>query len=342
MSKRNENTNESSTPSVNDSRRQFIGYGAMGLILTPLVLTGCGGGDSQGDGRTPPKGGGKAKPKPPKTGGGDGGATTPAGGSTKYELVDAATLSTKNNVTVDVNYLGKHVEWTDPSLKAKGLPPDDGTRAMGDMEADKHYPTPNPLGTKYVVVERILTVKDGDKVRLCNAIVVLKPTKVDKVAKNADTAPPVVDNKFFRFEPRVMSAGKGSKFLWHNGDQVKHEVNGSTLASTISPLPGAPQPNPNSMTPGTELTVNINIQGWYGVACGLHTWELQRIMITDHAYNKVANAANRGKVSIADVADGEYELQVWHETTDNKPIFTKAITVNKDSVSFPVEIAEIF
>lgn len=321
---------------ADNSRRIFIGYGAAALILTPLALTGCG--DNQGDNREPPKGGGTKKPRTPKKtdGGGDGKKTQPG----KYTTVEPSEIASKQTVTVDVFYKGKHVEWTDPSLKMKGLPPTDGQFAMGELEAEKHYPKANPLGTKYVVNERVLTLKEADKVKLCNVVVVLVPKGPEKVAVNKNTTPPPVDNAFFRFDPRVASVGKGAQMAWKNGDQVKHEVNGSTLYSPMGSPPN-PQPNPNTMGPGGDLKVTINVPGWYGIACGLHTWELGRIMVSDHAYNVTANAANKCKATIADVADGDYELQFWHETKDNEPISKQNITVNKDKTSFSVEIEEI-
>lgn len=332
MKKKQKSSPTTGQDALREGRRKFIGYGAMGLILTPLVLTGCG--DNAGDNRTPPKGGGK-KPPPRKPGGGGDGSGAVA---TRYKAVPAGELATRLAVSVDVAYKGKHVEWTDPSLKMTGLPPDDGSRAMGDMEPEKHYPTPNPLGTKYVVNERVLTVKDGDKVKLCNAVVVLRPVKVEKVAANTVKAPPMIDNKFFRFEPRVLAVAMGAQLKWHNGDLVKHEVKGSTLAPEDAPSPVI---NPDSMGPDQELKTNMPAPGWFGITCGLHSWELQRIMVSDHAYTAVTDGKNKGKVTINDVAEGDYELQIWHETQDKRPYFTKAITVTKDAVNFPIELEEI-
>lgn len=153
---------------TNEERRKFLGRGIMiagGLMLTPLWLEGCGGGDNQGDGRAPKKKK-SSTPAPSGDGGGDGGSNTPAAGT--YELVDGASLGSKQNVKVTVKYKGDHVDWTDPKLKKTGLTGDDGAGAMGEANVEKFYPEANPLGTKYVVEERVLTLKEGDSVRLCN------------------------------------------------------------------------------------------------------------------------------------------------------------------------------
>lgn len=323
---------------TNEERRKFLGVSmvlASGIVITPLALTGCGG-DSAGNGRTAPKGG-KSSGKRPPAGSGDGGSSD--GGSSDpgvYEVVNASDIGSKQAVKVTVNYKGPHVEWTDPSLKATGLSGDDGARAMGDVDVDKYYPQPSPLGTRYVVNEKVLTLKDGDAVRLANCIVVLEPRGVAKVAKNTHAAVEV-QNHYFRFEPRVHDVAARGHVTWVNGDPVNHAI----ATSGVAPTGNGPNiSNGGTMAANGKLNtegLGFIRKGYYSVSCSLHSWELGRIMVTDHAYVGWTNKDNKGVVAIDNVADGKYELQIWHETS-NSAIVKKEIEVKAGQVEFSVDL----
>ena len=325
---------------TNEERRKFLGRGIMiagGLMLTPLWLEGCGGGDNQGDGRAPKKKK-SSTPAPSGDGGGDGGSNTPAAGT--YELVDGASLGSKQNVKVTVKYKGDHVDWTDPKLKKTGLTGDDGAGAMGEANVEKFYPEANPLGTKYVVEERVLTLKEGDSVRLCNAIIVLEPRGPAKVAKNPRNDVHVL-NHFFRFEPRVHDVATKGNVSWENKDPVNHAIASSGI--TPAGLPGIGVSDGGTASPNkTVKTTGLGFlkKGYYGVNCSLHAWELGRIYVCDHAYVGWSSKENKCAVSLDNVADGKYELQVWHESSNN-PIKTQEVEVKAGQVEFVVELEKI-
>lgn len=330
---------DSKEKKTNEGRRAFLSKGIMlasGLILTPLWLEGCGGGDNQGAPRTP------KKSKSGTPGGDGGGSGDSGGGSTTagaYQCVEPGELASKQNVKVVVNYAGDHVAWTDPKLKMSGLTGDDGARAMGEVDVDKYYPEPSPLGTKYVVNERVLTIKEGDSVRLCNAIIVLDPRGPAKVAKNPRNDVHV-DNHFFRFEPRVHYVATRGHVTWENKDPVTHAIAAPGITpANLRPVNISDQ---GTAAPGKKVTTRTSAdalgfiqKGWYGVNCSLHAWELGRIFVSDHAYVGWSNKANKCEVSLENVADGKYELQVWHETS-NTPIKTMEIEVKAGMA--PVEI----
>lgn len=330
---------------ANESRRAFLSKGIMlagGIMLTPLWLEGCGG-DNQGDGRSTKKkksgGGGGSTDGSAST---DGGTTAPEAG--KYKCVDASELGSKQSLKVTVNYKGEHIDWTDPKLKKTGLAGDDGARAMGDAEVEKYYPEPNPLGTKYVVEEKVLTIKEGSSVRLCNCIIVLDPRGPEKVAKNPHDAVHVL-NHFFRFEPRVHDVATKGHVTWENKDPVNHAI--ATSGITPTGLPAVPVSDGGTAAFGKSVTTKINDtaagffkKGWYGVNCSLHAWELGRIYVSDHAYVAVTSKENKCEVSLDNVADGTYELQVWHESSGN-PIHSESIEIKAGVAPKVLELAKI-
>ena len=322
------------------ARRSFLGAGvilASGMILTPLALAGCGG-DNSGDGRKPPKTGKKpgTKPAPTDDGSSTDGTTEPGA----YTVVAAGELASKQNVKISLSYKGPHVEWTDPSLKDTNLPPgDDSARAKGEVEVDKFYPQANPLGTKYVVVEKVLTIKDGDRIGLCNCIIVLDPKGPEKVAKNSRDKVEV-HNQYFRFEPRVHDVAVKGQVTWVNGDPVNHAISSSGLTPSGN---GPTVSNGGTVAPNSKINtegLGFIREGYYGVSCSLHGWELGRVMVTRHAYVGVSSKDNKCVVGLENVADGKYELQVWHESS-NTPIKSMPIEVKSGAVDFAVELSKI-
>ncbi len=330
--------------STNAQRRAFLSKGIMlagGIMLTPLWLEGCGGGDNQGDGRTPKK---KKGPSTPAgdSGSGDGGTTTPAAGS--YQCVDASELGSKQSVKITVNYKGEHIDWSDPRLKKTGLAGDDGARAQGDTEVEKYYPEATPLGTKYVVDEKVLTIKDGDSVRLCNCVIVLDPRGPAKVAKNPRNNVHVL-NHYFRFEPRVHDVATRGHVTWENKDPVNHAIAAPGIFPTNLPNvaisdQGTAAPNKSVTTNTGEGALGFIKKGWYGVNCSLHAWELGRIYVSDHAYAGVSSKANKCEVAFDNVADGSYELQVWHESA-SEPIHKEMIEVKAGFAPKSIDLAKI-
>ncbi len=343
------NTNDS----TNAQRRAFLSKGIMlagGIMLTPLWLEGCGGGDNQGEGRAPKK---KKGPSTPAGdgGGGDSGTPTPVAG--EYKCVDASELGSKQSVKITVNYKGEHIDWTDPRLKKPGLAADDGAHAMGQPKDEKEtveevlakfYPEPNPLGTKYVVEEKVLTIKEGDSVRLCNCVIVLDPRGPAKVAKNPRNNVHVL-NQYFRFEPRVHDVATRGHVTWDNKDPVNHVV--ATPGIFPTNLPNVAISDGGTATTGKSVSTNTGEgalgfikKGWYGVNCSLHAWELGRIYVSDHAYAGVSSKANKCEVAFDNVADGSYELQVWHESA-SEPIHKEMIEVKSGFAPKSIDLAKI-
>ncbi len=338
--------NKQDNKQADESRRAFLSKGILlagGIMLTPLWLEGCGGGDNQGDGRSAKKKKSSGGGAPSGDGGStDGGTTTPEPG--KYQCVDASELGSKQSVKVTVKYKGEHVEWTDAKLKKTGLAGDDGARAQGDAEVEKYYPEASPLGTKYVVEEKVLTLKEGDSVRLCNCFVVLEPRGVAKVAKNTHSSVHVL-NQYFRFEPRVHDIATRGHVTWENKDPVNHAI--ATAGITPTGLPPVPVSDGGTAAFGKSVSTKVNDtaagffkKGYYGVNCSLHAWELGRIFVSDHAYVGVSSKGNKCEVALSDVADGSYELQIWHESSANA-IKTMPIEVKAGAVEFSVELDKI-
>ena len=331
---------------ADESRRAFLSKGILlagGIMLTPLWLEGCGGGDNQGDGRS-------AKKKKSGGGGGssgdggstDGGSTTPEAG--KYQCVDASELGSKQSVKITVKYKGEHLDWTDPKLKKTGLAGDNDAHTQDNAEVEKYYPTATPLGTKYVVEEKVLTIKEADSVRLCNCFVVLDPRGVAKVAKNTHSNVHVL-NQYFRFEPRIHDIATKGHVSWENKDPVNHAI--ATSGITPTGLPAVPVSDGGTAAFGKSVTTKVNDtaagffkKGYYGVNCSLHAWELGRIFVSDHAYVGVSSKENKCEVALDNVADGTYELQIWHESSAT-PIHTEALEVKAGIAPKTVELGKI-
>ena len=122
--------------------------------------------------------------------------------------------------------------------------------------------------------------------------------------KPADTPLAVLDNKACVFVPRVQTLTVGQTLELRNSDPILHDA--------------------HALLPSFDTLFNLGLPEWRQVRrtmqdtgrividCDvLHTWMRAYLIVTEHPYTAVTNAA--GRFSLDQVPPGEYTLRLWHE-----------------------------
>ena len=118
-------------------------------------------------------------------------------------------------------------------------------------------------------------------------------------------APPAqLDNKDCAFVPRVQTMTVGQTLILRNSDFILHNVHARRNGyKTVFNL-GLPH--------WSEKTYRFEQPGRIRLDCDvLHTWMRAHIIVTDHPYTAVTDAA--GQFSITRIPQGKYALRLWHE-----------------------------
>ncbi len=136
---------------------------------------------------------------------------------------------------------------------------------------------------------------------LKNVVVVVDGIQTGK----GNPAPPaLLDNKNCAFVPRVQTIAVGQTLALRNSDFILHNVHARRNGyKTVFNL-GLPY--------WSEKTYRFTQPGRIRVDCDvLHTWMQAHIIVTDHPYTAVTDAA--GRFGISRIPPGEYGLRLWHE-----------------------------
>ena len=122
--------------------------------------------------------------------------------------------------------------------------------------------------------------------------------------KGNPALPALLDNKNCAFVPRVQTIAVGQTLALRNSDFILHNVHARRNSyETIFNL-GLPY--------WSEKTYRFTRPGHVLVDCDvLHTWMQAHIIITDHPYTAVTDAA--GRFDISHIPAGQYGLRLWHE-----------------------------
>jgi plastocyanin len=125
-----------------------------------------------------------------------------------------------------------------------------------------------------------------------------------RAGKPAHTQLAVLDNKACAFVPRVQTLTVGQTLELRNSDPILHDAH-ALLPSfdTLFNL-GLPEWRQvrHTMQETGRIVVDCNV---------LHTWMRAYLIVTEHPYTAVTDAA--GRFSLDQVPAGEYTLQLWHE-----------------------------
>lgn len=126
----------------------------------------------------------------------------------------------------------------------------------------------------------------------------------------APTEEYVLDNEDCSFQPHVMGAVEGKRFVLENSDPVLHNTHiylgrRTLLNSALSFHKGDPMYMPITNTRVLRRSGQLTVQ------CDAHEWMSSHVIVLEHPYFDVTNGD--GTFRITDVPPGTYTLKTWHE-----------------------------
>lgn len=122
--------------------------------------------------------------------------------------------------------------------------------------------------------------------------------------KGNPALPALLDNKNCAFVPRVQTIAVGQPIELRNSDFILHNVHARRNGYTTLFNLGLPY--------WSEKTYRFTQPGHVLIDCDvLHTWMRAHIIVTNHPYTAVTDAA--GRFGISHIPPGEYGLRLWHE-----------------------------
>lgn len=150
-----------------------------------------------------------------------------------------------------------------------------------------------------------LTVSvDGDGAGLAGAVVSLH-SPAARAAVRPMTGE--IDQRQAEFVPHVLPVTTGSRVLFPNSDNFRHQVYSFSPAQRFElPLYSGRQAQP----------VVFETPGVVELGCNIHDWMLGYVVVLDTPYFATTDAAGAARVQ---APAGEYTLQVWHERLDGGP-----------------------
>lgn len=120
----------------------------------------------------------------------------------------------------------------------------------------------------------------------------------------APSEPLVIDQDGCMYHPRVAGTMVGQPVKYLNSDGILHNVHGLPKANREFNVPMPPRVRE------TEQSFN-KPEPLFPVKCDVHPWMQSFLAVMDHPYFAVTDGD--GRFSIEGLADGTYEVAVWHE-----------------------------
>lgn len=146
---------------------------------------------------------------------------------------------------------------------------------------------------------------------LKNAVASLKGDFNQPWPKNAVT--PLLDQEGCVFSPHVFIVPTGEAFRVKNSDPLAHDVRSFQDIQMVSRF---------EMDAFSEAEAEaFKTPGIHVIRCGLHPWMYAFAVSAPHPFYAVSNDA--GEFVIKDVPEGEYVLNLWHETLGEAEIPVK-------------------
>ncbi len=141
--------------------------------------------------------------------------------------------------------------------------------------------------------------------------------------------PPTLDQRGCAFEPHILLAPVTEVVEILNNDPITHNIH--TVAFANRPINRA---QPSAVK---KIDVSFMVAEKVRVRCDMHEWMGGWIVVIDHPYHAVTDAA--GGFVLENVPPGTYTLEVWHETLG---AVTREVTVTAGQDSeVDVEMASI-
>ncbi len=154
-------------------------------------------------------------------------------------------------------------------------------------------------GDKKVGSEDAIVSKEG---MVQNAFVHVKAGVTGKFDPPATAA--TIDQKGCQYTPHVQGILVDQKFNIVNSDPTSHNIH--SLAKE-NPEFNVSQPNV-----GTLEKVMKKVEKPIKFKCDIHPWMSAYVFVMEHPFFGVTD--KDGKFTIANLPDGEYTVEVWHET----------------------------
>lgn len=156
-----------------------------------------------------------------------------------------------------------------------------------------------------------------------NVSVVLEGITAGKSAPNSLA---VLDNQACAFVPRVQTLTVGQTLELRNSDPILHDAHAYLPSHATLFNLGLPH--------WRRVRHTVQDTGRISIDCNvLHTWMRAYLIVTEHPYAAVTDAA--GRFSLDQVPPGHYTLRVWHERLGE---LTQTVSVEeKQEVSLTVK-----
>ena len=150
------------------------------------------------------------------------------------------------------------------------------------------------------VYPEILVLGDGNG--LANVFVQIKNAPGSN--HSAPSTPVIIDQKGCLYEPHVVGVMAGQEVKFKNSDGILHNVHGLPKANREFNI-GMP---PTLKEKSVSLTKPEPV---FPVKCDVHPWMRSYVAVMTHPYFDTSDKS--GTFTIANVPDGTYEIEAWHE-----------------------------
>jgi len=158
-----------------------------------------------------------------------------------------------------------------------------------------------------------LSLLDHKDKPLHNAVVTFKP--LNNETSSIKTEPVSIAQVNKEFVPEVSVVRVGTAINFPNQDSISHHVYSFSKAKTFD-LP---------LYQGTPSEpVIFDTPGLVTLGCNIHDWMRAYVVVVDTPYYKISDA--NGDVSLGDIPDGDYRLEVWHPR--QRKLYSQAVTIN--------------
>lgn len=162
-------------------------------------------------------------------------------------------------------------------------------------------------------------LQDAQKRAVADGVVTLVPTGTRTMASVPSKATIAQINQ--SFEPRVTVIGTGTMVWFPNRDKVRHHVYSFSPAKKFDIKLYAGDP---------PAPVLFDKPGLAVLGCNIHDWMIAYVLVTDAPYYGKSDA--QGRLSLANVMAGEYDMHVWHPEQEG-PELVQKVRVDADPVS---------
>jgi len=156
----------------------------------------------------------------------------------------------------------------------------------------------DPESAKTRDLERLIV---GPQDGVANAVVFLKNITSGK-AMDIPEQRRFLDQKHCRYEPHIVLVPAAGTLHMKSSDAVLHTIHMDGAATYNLPFP----------FPNQVISRDMPTLGLVNLKCnGGHTWMNAEMLVVQHPYYAVTDAA--GKFELSNVPPGKYEIVAWHE-----------------------------